>query len=194
MDKAKQVKEDLRQRLLQRIHAISPTAESIFAGLAGDRKWRLVKNFSMEAGYSEQLTELDILFMAAVYETEKKTIGIDHINRIPLLDVHGAPLIECRNHAILRALVSFEKWAWMCVLSPVCISVFPVVVVVEMGVSIDTYPFCTHGRFFHLPWWHWQSACVSSESIASRRIWDRSFAPAKLPPPSKWKPCEWGEW
>ena len=65
----------------------------------------------MEAGYSEQLTELDILFMAAVYETEKKTIGIDHINRIPLLDVHGAPLIECRNHAILRALVSFEKWA-----------------------------------------------------------------------------------
>ena len=76
MDKAKQVKEDLRQRLLQRIHAISPTAESIFA----------VKNFSTEAGYSEQLTELDILFMAAAYETEKKTIGIDHINRIPLLD------------------------------------------------------------------------------------------------------------
>lgn len=147
MDKAKQVKEDLRQRLLQRIHAISPTAESIFAGLAGDRKWHVVKNFSTEAGYSEQLTELDILFMAAAYETEKKTIGIDHINRIPLLDVHGVPLIERRNHAILRALASFEKWVWTCVLSPVCISVFPVVAVVEMGVSTDTYPFCPAGPF-----------------------------------------------
>lgn len=47
-----------------------------------------MKTFSTEAGYSEQLTELDILFMAAAYEMEKTRFGIEHINHIPLLTVH----------------------------------------------------------------------------------------------------------
>lgn len=47
-----------------------------------------MKAFSGEAGYSEQLTLLEILFMAAAYEMEKAAIGIEHINTVPLLTVH----------------------------------------------------------------------------------------------------------
>lgn len=46
-----------------------------------------MRAFSTEAGYSEQLTLLDILFMAAAYEMEKARVGIEHINHIPLLTV-----------------------------------------------------------------------------------------------------------
>ena len=47
-----------------------------------------MKTFSNEAGYGEQLGWLDLLFMAAAYEIEKDTIGIEKINHIPLLTVH----------------------------------------------------------------------------------------------------------
>lgn len=47
----------------------------------------LVKTFAKEAGEIENLTELDLLLMALVYDIEKETNGIDQINKIPLLDV-----------------------------------------------------------------------------------------------------------
>lgn len=47
----------------------------------------IVRSFSRETGESERVTELDIRYMALAYDIEKNEIGVEHINRIPLLDV-----------------------------------------------------------------------------------------------------------
>lgn len=48
---------------------------------------QIVRSFAEDAGEYDRLTELDILFMALVYDIERKQIGTDHINRVPVLDV-----------------------------------------------------------------------------------------------------------
>lgn len=47
----------------------------------------IVRSFSRETGESERVTELDIRYMALAYDIEKNEIGVEHINRVPLLDV-----------------------------------------------------------------------------------------------------------
>ncbi|KAK8815847.1 hypothetical protein WA538_004970 [Blastocystis sp. DL] len=61
---------------LQRIQTYIPSSESI----------DVVKQFAKETGDSEELTELDFILMAIMYDIEKRRVGVNHINRTPLLD------------------------------------------------------------------------------------------------------------
>lgn len=88
MDREKACKNEKERLFLQRVRSFSPSEEALSSStvLQGVIK-QLVRSFAEDAGEYDRLTELDILFMALVYDIERKQIGTDHINRTPVLDV-----------------------------------------------------------------------------------------------------------
>lgn len=76
------------QQFYSQLSSRMPSEESIYTSLLILQLiYWLVKTFAQETGEAENLTELDIMLMALVYDIEKKNNDIDHINKIPLLDV-----------------------------------------------------------------------------------------------------------
>ena len=76
------------QQFYSQLSSRMPSEESIYTSLfILHLIYRLVKTFAQETGEAENLTELDIMLMALVYDIEKENNDVDHINKIPLLDV-----------------------------------------------------------------------------------------------------------
>lgn len=76
------------QQFYSQLSSRMPSEESIYTSLLILQLiYWLVKTFAQETGEAENLTELDIMLMALVYDIEKENNDVDHINKIPLLDV-----------------------------------------------------------------------------------------------------------
>ena len=76
------------QQFYSQLSSRMPSEESIYTSLfILNLIYWLVKTFAQETGEAENLTELDIMLMALVYDIEKENNDVDHINKIPLLDV-----------------------------------------------------------------------------------------------------------
>lgn len=76
------------QQFYSQLSSRMPSEESIYTSLLIFHLiYWLVKTFAQETGEAENLTELDIMLMALVYDIEKENNDVDHINKIPLLDV-----------------------------------------------------------------------------------------------------------
>ena len=76
------------QQFYSQLSSRMPSEESIYTSLfILHLIYWLVKTFAQETGEAENLTELDIMLMALVYDYEKENNDVDHINKIPLLDV-----------------------------------------------------------------------------------------------------------
>lgn len=76
------------QQFYSQLSSRMPSEESIYTSLfILHLIYWLVKTFAQETGEAENLTELDIMLMALVYDIEKENNDVDHINKIPLLDV-----------------------------------------------------------------------------------------------------------
>ena len=81
-------KSEGERRFLERVRSFPPSDEALASSTVC--RWmvtQIVRSFAEDAGEYDRLTELDILFMALVYDIERKQIGTDHINRVPVLDV-----------------------------------------------------------------------------------------------------------
>ncbi|OAO17769.1 RNA-binding protein nob1 [Blastocystis sp. ATCC 50177/Nand II] len=76
VDRRKMCKSEGERRFLERVRSFPPSEEALAS----------IRSFAEDAGEYDRLTELDILFMALVYDIERKQIGMDHINRVPVLD------------------------------------------------------------------------------------------------------------
>ena len=73
------------QQFYSQLSSRMPSEESIYTSLfILHLIYWLVKTFAQETGEAENLTELDIMLMALVYDIEKENNDVDHINKIPL--------------------------------------------------------------------------------------------------------------
>lgn len=87
-DSKRKCGDTINQQFYSQLSSRMPSEESIYTSLfILHLIYWLVKTFAQETGEAENLTELDIMLMALVYDIEKENNDVDHINKIPLLDV-----------------------------------------------------------------------------------------------------------
>ena len=110
-----------------------------------------MKQFAKETGDSEELTELDFILMAIMYDIEKRRVGVNHINRTPLLDVLKHIVFSPSEAATLRTQANCERSESTFAPSPVSTIPFREAALEEMPVSTGTYP-C--GLKWTLPLWN----------------------------------------